>query len=160
MAEQSTVLTVGDHVRLISREKNRYPLPTTYTPGQAPSHEPVDGLVLAIREIATGKLTTQAGGALDGFVVELLYDSTFNTKWASLKNAPRTADRPNSTPSWKRIRALLRDAAEKGQLWSTASPDLFTASPMAKLLDGWKVVKIVAAHLEALDTPEPGPATE
>ncbi len=159
MAETTAkMLSVGDHVRLISRERNRYPMPTQYTPGQAPSHEPLDGLVLAIREIATGQLVSQTTGALDACVVELLFDGTFNTKYASLKNAPRTADRPNSTAAWKRIRALLRDAAAKGQLWSTASAELFTASPMAKLLDGWKVVKVIAAHLEPLETAEAAPA--
>jgi len=152
MAEQVTspTLAVGDHVRLKSRDKNQYASFKVIDSATAPIHESVDGLVLAIRDIQSGQFVRETAGPLTQYVVELLYDNTFNTRYASLRNAPRGVDRPASTPMWKRMRALLREAAAKGDMWSTSTPTAFAKSPIARQIDGWKVVKVVADQIEHL----------
>ena len=84
-----------------------------------------------------------------------MYDHTFNTRYASLRNAPRgSTESPVNMPGWKRLRAALRTAADRGQFYPTTSPTLLTDSPLAALLDGWKVVKVRSNGIVQLEKPE------
>lgn len=153
---EKTVLAVGDHVRLGSRATNQHQAFQASHAHGTSYHEPVEGLILSIRDIKTGHLLDKVSGHVGDCVIELLYDNTFNTKYASLRNAPRGSERPTSTPTWQRMRALLREGAEKGQLYTTSIPASLSDSPLAKLLDGWKVVKIHASAMENLEHPTSG----
>jgi len=146
---------VGDHVRLKSRAVNRHQSFRLATSESATVLEPVEGLILSIRNITSGQLVKQAEGNLDDYVMEIIYDHTFSTRYASLRNAPRGADIPTATASWKRLRAALRSAADQGQFYSTSTPNLLTDSPLAALLDGWKVIKVRSTNIENLEKPEP-----
>ncbi|MHB9024440.1 MAG: hypothetical protein ACYC7E_09725 [Armatimonadota bacterium] len=148
MAEHSsTSLGVGDHVRLKTVDANMHKSYMDANMPTAPLHAPLDGLILSIRDIRTGKLQKQTKGDLRHFVVELLVDTTFNVRYASQANAPRGSERPNVTPGWRRVRAALRDTAEKGELFAS-SPESISGSPLAGMLDGWKVVKVWSNQLD------------
>ena len=157
MAQQISpdILGVGDHVRLKSRAANLHQSYQLVESASTTILEPVEGLVFSIREISSGRLVKQAEGKLEHYVVELLYDHTFNARYASLRNAPRGADHPSTTTGWRRLCAALRSAAERGQFFSSASLNLLTESPLTQLLDGWKVIKIQTTNLEKLERPEP-----
>lgn len=157
MAKQeiNTVLAIGDHVRMRSRMSNEHQSYQVTSEMQvAFAREPMDGLVLSIRDISTGKLIRATTGQTDEYVVELLIDNTFNPKMASPRNAPRTAERVTAAPAWRRMRATLRDLAEKGQILSTNDADLQTESPLAKQLDGWKIIKVRSSDLSSLEQEE------
>ena len=153
MAETPQALAVGDYVRLKTRDGNQH-ISYKAGAGEVTSYrEPIDGLILSIRDVKSGKLVPATERSIDQYVVELVYTRTFNTRFASLRNAPRGTDDPTSTAGWKRLRATLRKAVEEGNLYSTAVPDLLTNSPLASLLDGWKVVKIWAQEMVNLEKP-------
>lgn len=146
---------VGDHVRLkhsLANEHQSYQIANKQI---AFMRESIDGLILSIRDISTGKLMSSTTGELTDYVIELLYDNTFSAKFASLKNAPRTAERPTAAPAWRRMQAILRDMAAKGELLSTSSPDFLQNSPLTKMLDGWKVIKVRSHEISTLEKPQP-----
>ena len=158
MAQQLSqgVLGIGDHVRLQSRAVNRHQSSQLAESESATVLEPVEGLVLSIRDIGSGQLVKQTDGTLENYVIEMVYDHTFNIRYASLRNAPRgSTESPVNMASWKRLRAALRAGAERGQFYSTATPTLLTDSPLMSLLDGWKVVKVRSNGFERLEKPEP-----
>lgn len=158
MAQQisQNVLGIGDHVRLESRAVNSHLSSRLATSESATLLEPVEGLVLSIREIDSGQLVKQAEGEFERYVIEIVYDHTFNIRYASLRNAPRgSTESPVNMSSWKRLRAALRAAADRGQFYATTSPTLMTDSPLSALLDGWKVVKIRSNKFVRLEKPEP-----
>lgn len=161
MADQETTVAfaVGDHVRLKNRDINEHPSYQIKNAEVAFTREPADGIVLSIREIKSGRLVTQATGNIDQYVVELLYDNTFNPRYASTRNAPRTAERATAAPAWRRIHAMLRDLAAKGELISTNTPNFLTESPLAKYLDGWKVLKVRSNDIVSLEKEKPAQET-
>ena len=147
------VLAVGDHIRLKMRDLNRHQAYRAIA-GETTVHESVDGIILSIRNVSTGQLVARTKGALDQFVIEVIHNRTFNSRYASLRNAARGVEDPIATPGWKKLRAVLRKSAEESKLFSTASPELLTASPLASLLDGWKVIKVWSRDIESLEKPE------
>ncbi|HEX2951760.1 MAG TPA: hypothetical protein VHV83_19670 [Armatimonadota bacterium] len=161
MAEQESakVFAVGDHIRLKDRVANSYPAYQITDTQVAFSRVPADGLVLSIREISTGRLVTETTENVDKYIIEVLYDNTFNPRYASSRNAPRTAERATATPAWNRIRHILKGMAEKGELMATGSPTFFTDSPLSKLLDGWKVIKVNSVDITNLDAPKAATGT-
>lgn len=144
-------IAVGDHVRLSTFLANDHQSFQVSDIQVSSRREPLTGLVLSIRDIKTGQLLSATRGGFDNFVIELLYDSTFNARYASLRNAPRGVDRVTATPAWRRLRASLREMNEKGEFCGTTMPNFFTESPIAKFLDGWKVVKVHASEIENLE---------
>lgn len=145
------VLSVGDHIRLKTRAANQHGTYNIEDAQVAYSLEPADGLVLSIRDIRSGKLQPKTTDDLDNYVIEMVFDNTFSSKYASTKNAPRTADRASATPLWRAIRTALRQTAEKGELLSTSTPDFFNEGPLAKKLDGWKVIKVHSMEIASLE---------
>lgn len=152
MAEQTTgtVLAVGDHVRLKSRAANQHQSFQLTRDELSTQYEPVDGIILSIRDIATGRLLPRTEGYLEQYVIELLNERTFSVRYASQRNAPRGTDHPSAAPAWNRLRDALRQSAENGVLYSSGLPTLFTDSPLAKLLDGWKVLRVRTSEIEPI----------
>ncbi len=132
MTEQISqdVLGIGDHVRLQSRAVNSHQSYQLADSESATVLEPVEGLILSIREIDSGQLVRQAQGTLEKYVIEMIFDHTFNTRYASLRNAPRgSTESPVNTPGWKRLRAALKTAADRGQFFPPTHP---RCSPTAR----------------------------
>jgi len=161
MAKQAPqMLAVGDYIRLKKRELNSHQAYRAGVGEMSSFHEAVDGIILSIRNVHTGHLIDKTKGALDQYVVEVVYNRTFNARYASLRNAARGVEDPTTTPGWRKLRAVLRKSTEDGKLFSTASPALLTDSPLASLLDGWKIVKVWSQDLETLEKPEQEEAVE
>lgn len=153
MADKKKIpLAIGDHVRLRAVNLNQHSSQATT------SREPLEGLVLAIREISSGKLVTQTKGDSTKYVVEIVSDHSFSTRYASQRNAPRGSDKPSTTAAWRRLATALRDGATTDKLYSTALPNLLTDSPLAGMLDGWRVVKVWSDALENMERPKPAEA--
>ncbi len=153
-----TALAVGDHVRLKARVANLHKSFQVTGSEVASNYEPVDGLIFSIRNIGSGDLVAQAEGDLSNFVIELLINRTFNTKVASAKNAPRTSERETATPAYRRVRKALRDAAAAGQFFTSIKPESYLSSPLAKQLDGWKIIKVWSKDIAILTRSEHMPA--
>jgi hypothetical protein len=148
------VLAVGDYIRLKMRALNLHQAYRAGAGEAATVHESVDGIILSIRNTRTGHLLDRTKGPLDQFVIEVVHNRTFNPHYASLRNAARGVEDPTTTAGWKKLRAILRKSAEEGKLFSTASPELLTDSPLASVLDGWKVVKVWSGDIVSLEKPE------
>ncbi|MHB0938970.1 MAG: hypothetical protein ACYDCO_06075 [Armatimonadota bacterium] len=161
MAKQTPqVLAVGDHIRLKARDNNQHQAYRAGASEVVTFHEPVDGLVLSIRDVSSGQLRDKTKGALDQYVIEIVYSRTFNPRYASLRNAARGVEDPTTTGGWRKLRAVLRKSVEEGKLFSAASPEQLAAGPLANLLDGWKVVKVWSQELETLEKAEEKAAGE
>lgn len=158
MKEQIMTVSVGDHVRLTTRADNQHQSYQINSSQVAFLREPADGLILSIRDISTGNLIASTKERMDKYVVELIFDNTFNPRYASLRNVARTIERVTAAPSWRRMQVILRDMAGKGQLISTAAPNFVADGPQAKLLDGWKVIKVYSNELTSLEKVTPAEA--
>ena len=147
----SDTFAVGDYVRLKSRMANAHQSYQITDPLVGYQREPADGLILSIRNIKTGHFVEQASGDLQEYVIEMIYDSTFNSRYASTRNAPRTIDRAYATPAWRIVRNRLRDMRAKGELVATTSAKFLSEGPLAKSLDGWKVLKVYSNDITSLE---------
>jgi hypothetical protein len=148
-------LAVGDHVRLSSYKANQHTSYLTSPAFLGLSYEPVDGLILSIRDLRTGKLTANTTGALDGHIIELVYDATFNSRYASSRNFTKGVEQISGGQAWKKLRETLRREASEGRLFSTSTEG---GIPVARLMDGFKVVKVRSTDLVSLEQ-EPEAAT-
>ena len=142
---------IGDYIRLKSRMVNQHQSYQITDPLAGYQREPADGLILSIRDINTGKYVGKTSGDLLDYVIEIIYDSTFNSRYASTRNAPRTIDRSQATPAWRQLRLRLRKLAEKEDFMATAAPGFLRDGPLAKSLDGWKVLKLHSEEITSLE---------
>lgn len=145
-----TAVAVGEAVRIPVEAPN---LITRYDPARARGArgaEAIEGIVLSIRKIASGQLVAKTTGDLSGFVLEIVHNQTFRPYLSSDKNTggPRGPEQVTANPAWMRLRELLREMVESKQLVSAASEGL-SKEPLRSLLDGWRVVKVKAQHIEA-----------
>jgi len=143
-------LSVGDEVRVPAGAPNlfsRYTLPTGSWQRSAPL---IQGIICSIRHLPTGRLVAKTTLAINQYVLEVLHDQSFQEGFASAGNAAsagRPSDRITQNPLWQRVRQSLADLAAQGQLVSQAAGTLYS-SPVASLLDGWRVVKVWAEQIE------------
>ncbi|MEI6336897.1 MAG: hypothetical protein WCS87_20245, partial [Methylococcaceae bacterium] len=66
--------------------------------------------------------------------------------------------RETATPAYRRVRKALRDAAATGQFFTSLIPESYLSSPLAKQLDGWKIIKIWSKDIAVLNRSEHMPA--
>lgn len=143
------MLAPGDEVRLPLRIHNRF---AGYDPRllreDAPSRQ-IEGLVLSIRDIATGQLVPLASGEFSQYVVEVLHNRSFDASFSSVANAGKATMgmRPQNAPAWAKVKSVLKQLGAERKLVSTADNSINT-SPLTELLDGWRVVKVKADQLE------------
>jgi hypothetical protein len=146
------VLALGEEVRLSLSIHNQF---AGYDPRrfreEGPSR-PIEGIILSIREIATGQLLPLASGDYSKYVIEVLHNRSFDPSFASKQNAERMSagERPQASPLWEKVRAALRQMAKERQLVSLADGS-FSSSPLAGMLDGWRVIKMRANEIEAAE---------
>jgi len=145
-------VAVGDAVRLPADTSNQM---ARYDPGflgAARGAEAIEGIVCSIRQISSGKLVPVTQGKLQGYVLEVLHSHTFAPQFSSTRNTggPRGPERVSDSPSWKRLRVLLREMASERQFVS-AAPGGLAREPFASLLDGWRVIKVRAEVIELVE---------
>jgi len=144
-------VAIGDAVRIPAEERN---LIGRYDPRAAQdgrSGEGIEGVVCSVREIKTGKLVAKTTGNLSDYVLEVMHSQTFRLHYGSDRNTggPRGPEDFRDNPVWQRLRAALREMAASKRLVSTSGGGL-SEEPLRSLLDGWRVVKVKAEHVEAL----------
>lgn len=150
-AKKSEVVNVGDAVRMPTEASNTF---SHYDPREEIAGRgsgPIEGLVCAIREVASGKLVAKTKGPLSSYVLEVLHDRTFHPQFSGNINSggPRGPVVAKQNAKWERIRAHLAETAKTGKLVSQASGGL-NAEPFVSLLDGWRVVKLHADLVELM----------
>lgn len=113
--------------------------------------EAIEGTVISIRNIATGRLVQKSRGDLSGYVLEVVHNETF-TRLSSDRNlgGRRNGGRAPGADTQARLTQLLQELASKGELPSAAAGDL-SQEPFHSLLDGWRVVKVKAEQVEAAE---------
>jgi hypothetical protein len=146
------LLAPGDEVRLPLRIHNRV---HGYDPRLLREDVPsraIEGLVLSVREIATGKLVPLASGEFSQYVLEVLHNRSFDAIFSSTQNAGKSTmgQRPQNTPMWARVKSALHQMGAERKLISLADGTL-NASPLATMLDGWRIVKVRANEIEAVE---------
>ncbi len=142
-------VTVGDAVRLAADTRNQVARYEPRFSGPTRGTETIEGIVCSIRQISSGKLVAATQGNLEGYVLEVLHSRTFAGQYSSAKNTggPRGRERVTDTPSWQRLRGLLREMASQRQFIS-AAPGGLAREPFSSLLDGWRVIKVRAELIE------------
>jgi hypothetical protein len=143
-------VAVGDAVRVPADVHN---LIGRYDPKAAEERrgELIEGIVSSIRQIATGKLVPKTSGDLSGYVLEVVHNQTFRLHYGSERNAggPRGPDDVRENPVWRKLRDTLRGLAASKKLVSVSGSGMSDES-LRSLLDGWRVVKVKAQHVEAM----------
>jgi len=148
-------IAIGDHVRLPPEAENEYQHYRLQS-RQEGRINPVQGIVLAIREIKTGEPVPVAAGDPGQYVFELLHDRTFQTGFSSDHNVGKGVPRLADNPVWVRLRSALRQKVGRGELGSQAT-GFMQVPPLATLLDGWRMIKV---HTRAIERLEPGTEAE
>lgn len=141
---------VGDAVRIPADVHN---LIGRYDPKAAQEQRGavIEGIVSSIRQIATGRLVPKTSGDLSGYVLEVVHTQTFRLHYASDRNTggPRGPEDVRENPVWRRLRDALRELAASKRLVSVSASGMSDQS-LRSLLDGWRVVKVKAQHVEAM----------
>lgn len=141
---------IGDHVRLpvgVENEVVNYRL-SSRQEGRA---NPIQGLLLSIRDIKTGQLVAVAAGDPGQYVFEVLQDRSFQAGFASDHNVAKGAVRVSDNPVWNRLRSAMRQKTSRGELGSQAT-GLMNQSPINTTLDGWRMVKVRSRAIENVET--------
>jgi len=74
------IFAIGDHIRLKTRAANQHGTYNIEAEQVAYSREPADGLILSIRDINSGRLIAKTTSAAGNYVIEMVFDNTFNSK--------------------------------------------------------------------------------
>jgi hypothetical protein len=139
-------VSLGDAVRIPAA--TRTPV-SRYGPALARAPEAIEGVVVSIRNIATGKLVSKTRGDVSGYLLEVVHSETFAQRSSDRNiSGPRTAGRPGVSPAQAQLSQTLRELAAAGELPSAAAGDL-SRDPFRSLLSGWRVVKVKAERIEA-----------
>jgi len=142
---------VGDAVRVpadIRNEFARY----EHSPGMEGTREPLDGLVVSIREISSGQRIKVAAGDARRYVFDLLHDQTFDPHLSAKANSQGvTAGRVHESPVYGKVQAALREQSRRG---TTAAYDTLSQPPLSSILDGWRLVRVCAADVDVTEPPE------
>ena len=143
-------VAVGDVVRFSGGVHNQISRYDATLSRDGRGAEAVEGVVCSIRSISTGKLVGNTRGEVSGYVLEIVHHQTFRLHYGSDRNTggPRGPEDVRNNPTWTRLRELLTGMAAKKNYVSTASGGL-DEEPMLSLLDGWRVVKVKAEHVQS-----------
>ena len=123
------------------------------TPAATARRESIGGLICSIRDVRTGALVSTASGDLSHYLLEIVPDRCFQSRFASDRNSggPRGPESVTANPVWRELRHELREATRRGELPSHASGGL-DRPPFAGLLDGWRLLRARANHVEPLES--------
>ena len=143
-------VAVGDAVRIPAEVRNMI---GRYDPKAAAERrgDAIEGIVCSIRQIATGKLVPKSSGDLSGYVIEVVHSQTFRLHYGSDRNTggPRGPEDVRENTVWLRLRSALRELTASKKLVSLSAGGVSDESLRA-FLDGWRVVKVKAQHVEAM----------
>lgn len=143
-------VAVGDVVRFSGGFRNQMTRYDANVSRDGRGAEAIEGIVCSIRNISTGKLAGKTRGGVSGYVLEIVHHQTFRLHYASDRNTggPRGPEDVRNNPTWARLRELLTGMSAKKHYMSVASGGL-AEEPLLSLLDGWRVVKVKAEHVQS-----------
>lgn len=144
---------VGDEVRVPADARNehaRYGHP----PAREGARDPLDGIIAAILEIATGERVKVAAGDPRRYVFDLLHNHTFDPRVSSKLNSEgATAGRVQDSPAYRQVQRALRERAGAA-VSRLSAEDQLGQQPFSSLLDGWRLVRVCTSRLEVKETAE------
>jgi len=145
---------VGDEVRVPADARNEFAR-YEHSPGREGTREPIDGIIVTIREISSGRRVKVAAGDPDRYVFELLDDRTFDPRVSSKANSQGvTARRIQDGPAFGQVQQALRE--HPGATQRASGDDMLRQPPFSAILDGWRLVRVCAAHVEVKEPPQRG----
>jgi len=149
--ERLKVVSVGDAVRVPAEARNRIGRYDTGLAKAGRGTQPIEGIVASIRRVSTGELVSATRGDISNYVIEIVHNETFMRPFSSDRNTggPRGPENVRANAAWNTLGETLRRMAGKSQFVSTAGGQ-FGEEPFRSLLDGWRVVKVRAEHVEPL----------
>lgn len=145
---------IGDEVRVPAEVRNEH---TNYehAPGAEGAREPIDGLVVSIREISSGHHVKVAAGEPRNYVFDLLHLQTFDPRFASKANSQGvTVGRIEDGSTYGEVQAALRHRTVQSK--ETNAESLLREPPLADLLDGWRLVRVCAAEVQVKEPRQAG----
>ena len=145
---------VGDEVRVPADVRNEF-VGYEHSRGLEGTREPVDGIIISIREIASGQRVKVAAGDPRGYVFDLLDDRTFDPRVSSKSNTQGvTGGRVYDSPAFGQIQRALREHADRTV--AAGADALLGQEPLSAILDGWRLVRVCAARVEVKETRQEG----
>jgi len=136
---------IGDEVRVPAEVRNEH-ANYEHAPDAEGAREPIDGLVISIREISSGHHVKVAAGESRNYVFDLLQSQTFDPRFASKSNSQGvTAGRIEEGSAYLEVQAALRRRTVQAR--ETNAENLLHEPPLAGLLDGWRLVRVCAAEV-------------
>ncbi|HUT73399.1 MAG TPA: hypothetical protein VM221_01015 [Armatimonadota bacterium] len=142
---------IGDEVRVPADTRNQFSRYEHFAATEW-ARQPIDGLVVSIREISSGQPVKVAAGPARRYVFDLLHDRTFDLRVSSKGNSQgATAGRPQRAQAFALVQRALRQLA--GRSAPASGGDALAGPPLQELLDGWRLVRVCADDVEVR---EPG----
>jgi hypothetical protein len=143
---RGTTPAVGDEVRVPAETRNEF-VGYEHAPSAEGAREPLDGLVVSIREISSGQLLKVAAGDARHYVFDLVRNDTFDPRVSSKRNSQGViAGRFHDSAVFRELQQALRQHA--GKTAATAAVDMLAQPPFSDMLDGWRLVRVHAARVE------------
>jgi hypothetical protein len=136
---------VGDEVRLAADVRNEHARYEHFSVSER-TREPVDGLVVAIREISSGQRVKVAAGDARRYVFDILHDQTFDPSFSSKGNSQgASVGRVQDSQTFSRMQRALRERSGKSE---QSADEMLLNPPLSTLLDGWRLVRVCAARVD------------
>jgi hypothetical protein len=136
---------VGDEVRLAADVRNEYAYYERASGGER-TREPVDGVVVAIREISSGQRVKVAAGDARRYVFDIIQNQTFDPRFSSKANAQgATPGHVQGSEAFRRVQTALRERSGKSE---ESADELLLNPPLSAMLDGWRIVRVCAARVD------------
>ena len=151
---KSPTPAVGDSARVPADTRNEFH-GYERAPRAEASRQPIDGIIAAIREISSGQPVKVAAGDARRYVFDLLHDRTFDPRVSSKSNSAGAApDRLEESEMFVRVQGLLRQMA--GRAAPASGCDALGKPPLHGVLDGWRLIRVWAAHVQVRAPREQG----
>lgn len=140
---------VGDQVRVPTDVRNDF-RPYEHSPGTPGARQPLDGTLIAIREISSGRPVKVAAGDPRGYVFDILDDRTFDPRVAAKANSQGAiSGQVRTSAAFHRVQQAIRQRT--GRTAPVNGAGALAESPLHGLLDGWRVVRVCTAQIEVTE---------
>ena len=143
---------IGDGVRVATDARNEF-LRYEHSPGTEGARRPIDGMVVAIREISSGQPVIVAAGDARRYVFDLLDDQSFDPRVSSKRNSQGvSAGRVRDAEAYHQVKQALRQLA--GRAAPASGYSALAGPPLSELLDGWRVIRVRTPQVDVMETEE------
>jgi len=142
---------LGDEVRVPTDTRNdfrRY----AHSAGTMSPRQPIDGIIVAIRDIASGRPVRAAAGDARRYVFDLLHEQTFDPRTSSKTNSQGAAPgHVQDADAFVRLQQALHHLA--GRDAPPSGLTALSAPAVRSRLDGWRIIRVCASNVEVKQAP-------